>query len=415
MAESIVARKKPLAGIRVLDFSWFAAGPAAAKLLAGNGAEVIKVESLERPDNTRGMQPKLDPNSPNSSLYFNNMNTDKYSVALNLTDPKGLDVAKRLVKISDLVITNFSPRAIDKLGLGYEALRQLRDDIIVVHMPMLGLTGRKRHYAGFGTGLKGITGLSSRMGFEGTMPVGPQGAYPDFGINPSHAALACLAALYYRRKTGKGQLIDMSQYESVVNVTGTAVLEFMVNGRVPARRGNRHPERLMAPHGVYSCKGEDRWVAIAIEDDGAWRRFCDAGHQIQLGADPRFSTLVGRLNYEDELDERITTWTQSRTPSEIAKVLQAADVAAYPVQTAEDLFEHDEQMTERRHYTWLNHAEIGLAPVDRPAFRFRSFSAEPERAAPLVGEHTDYVLRDLLGLSLEEVNQMIVEGIVTLG
>lgn len=404
---------RALEGVRVLDFTWVAAGPAASKLLAANGAEVIKVESVQRPDLTRLLEPRRgDAESLNVSLYFNNMNTDKLSLALDLNQPRGLALAQRLVGVSDIVMSNFSPRAVEKWGLDYASLVQFKRDIIVVHMPLMGLTGPNKHFAGFGSGLKGISGLSAVMGFEGTVPVGPQGTYPDFGINPAHAVTACLAALHYRYRTGKGQSIDLSQYESVINATGTAVLEYLVNGRVPPRRGNQHPT--MAPHGVYACQGEDRWLALAVEDDPAWRRLCTTARQSAWLEDWRFATLLGRREHADELDRLIGAWTVSHAAESLAAELQAARVAAYPVLSVEDLFEHDAQLRSREHYIWVDHTEIGRAPVDAAGFRFQSLSSRPCRPAPRLGEHSDYVLQDVLGLGEDEVNELMLEGIVGL-
>ncbi len=405
-----MGQSKALQGIRVLDFTWVAAGPGTTKLLAINGAEVIKVESQQRLDTVRGLAPKVgDQVSPNTSLYFNNMNPDKNCILLDMNTSKGLEFARRLVAISDIVISNFSPRAVDKWGLDYDSLKRIREDIIVIHMPVMGLSGPRRHYAGFGSGLKGITGLSTLMGFEGTIPVGPQGTYPDFGLNPSHAMTAVMAALHYRHRTGRGQSIDLSQYESVVNSTGTAILEYTANGRVTPRRGNKNPH--MAPHGVYPCAGEEQWIAIAVEDDAAWTRLCEVAEQPQWAADVRFTTLIGRQGHVDELDNLVVDWTRTKGAETLAIALQKAGVGAYKLLTVEDLFEHDEQMRAREHYTWLDHPEIGSAPVDNPGFRFDKLSTKPQRRAPLVGEHNDYVFHELLGLTYDEMNELILEGV----
>ena len=406
-----MSMSRALAGLRVLDFTWYGAGPTGTKWLANSGAQIIRVESQNRVDGFRPQEPKMgDPASPNASLYFNNLNTDKYGILLDLNNAKGLALAQQLAAISDVVITNFSPRALDKWGLDYKSLKQLREDLIVIHMPAMGMTGPKRHYAGFGPGFKAIGGLNTLMGFEGTPPVGPQGSYTDFCPVPSHCVVACLAALHYRKRTGKGQFIDFSQYECVINITGPSILEYTVNGRVLPRIGNRHPG--MAPHGGYPCKGDDRWVAIAMENDEEWEAFCFVAEKPDWLEDPRFATLLGRLEHVDELDRLVTEWTKTRTAEEVMFELQQAGVAAGVVQTSQDLFEHDIQLQAREHYVWLDHPETGPTPNDRVAFRFNKLASEPMRAAPCMGEHNDFVFQEILGLSVDEVNELVIDGVL---
>lgn len=403
--------KKALSGLRILDFTWYGAGPTGTGWLADNGAEIIRVESQHRVDSFRTGEPKVgDPASPNSSLYFNNLNTGKFGILLDLNNLKGLELAPELVKISDAVITNFSPRAIDKWGLSYEALKEIKEDTIVVHMPAMGMTGPKRHYAGFGPGFKAVGGLNMIMGFEGTPPVGPQGSYTDFCLVPAHCMTALLAAIHYRKRTGKGQFIDFSQYECVINTTGTSILEYTVNGRVPQRIGNRHPS--MAPHGHYPCIGGDRWVVIAVQDDEEWEGLCLAAEKPEWLVDPRFTSTAGRLANVDELDKMIAGWTKDNYPYDVMMQLQQAGVPAGVVQTSEDLFEHDFQMQAREHYVWVDHPESGRHLTDQVAFRFSSLDTRPERPAPMMGEHNDYVFQELLGLSVDDMNKLIIENVL---
>ncbi len=411
MTSPATVKKKALDGIRVLDFTWVAAGPTATKLLSANGAQVIKLESQRRVDIVRVQEPKTgDASSVNSSLYFNNLNTDKYSILLDLNTSKGLALAKRLVRISDVVVTNFSPNAIDKWGLDYESLAKIKEDIIVIHMPVMGMTGPKRSYAGAGGGIKALAGLNTMMGFKGSIPVGPQGTYPDFGLNPCHCIIACLSALHYHSKTGRGQFVDLSQYESVLHATGTAILDYTANDRLPTLLGNGHLQ--MAPHGAYRCRGDDRWIAIAVRNDEEWWAFCEVAKQPQWSKDPRFSTVRLRVENVKALDGLVDRWTIGKIAEEVTLELQAAGISAYVVQTVEDLFEKDEQMSFREHYVWVDHPEIGKVPVDSPAFRFSTLSTRPERSAPCMGEHNDLIFHDILGMSLDEINALIVEEVL---
>lgn len=402
---------KALNGLRILDFTWYGAGPTGTKWLADNGAQIIRVESQQRVDGFRPQEPKVgDPASPNASLYFNNLNTNKLGILLDLNNPKGLELARQLVKISDAVMTNFSPRAIDKWSLSYEALKEIKEDIIVIHMPAMGMTGPKRHYAGFGPGFKAIGGLNMLMGYEGTPPVGPQGSYTDFCLVPSHCMTALLAALHYRKRSGRGQFIDFSQYECVINATGPSILEYTVNGRLLPRIGNRHPS--MAPHGHYPCIGEDSNVVIAVEDDEQWDALCAVAEKPEWFEDSRFLTAAGRLEHMDELDRMVADWTKDHYAYDVMLQLQQAGVAAGVVQTSEDLFEHDFQLKAREHYVWVDHPETGPQPADQVAFRFSSLDTRPDRPAPCMGEHNDFVFQELLGLSMDEMNELIIENVL---
>jgi benzylsuccinate CoA-transferase BbsF subunit len=406
-----VAPTRSLAGLRVLDFTWFGAGPVGTKWLAAAGAEVIKIETQHRVDGLRIQEPKVgDPASPNTSLFFNNFNTDKVDLLLDLNNDKGLAIARRLVAISDVVMTNFSPRNVVKWGLDYESLRAIREDVIVVHLPAMGLWGPKVHFAGFGSSFKAIGGLNMLMGTPEAAPVGPQGTFTDWCLVPSHCMTALLAAIHYRHRTGKGQQIELAQYECIINTTGTTILEYTANGRVPARIGNRHPS--MAPHGHYACKGDQRWIVIAARDDAEWLALCEAVGQAGAAVDRRFATLSDRLANVDALDARVATWTRDADAYELMHRLQRAGVPAGVVQNARDLFENDEQLRAREHYVWLDHPETGRQPADRPGFRLSKTASVPARAAPCMGEQNDYVLHDLLGLSTQEIDALIMENVL---
>jgi crotonobetainyl-CoA:carnitine CoA-transferase CaiB-like acyl-CoA transferase len=410
--------KKPLEGVRVLDFGWRAVAPLAARLLAWGGAEVIRIESAIRHDGAR-QTPPMTPGvkgSFNVSAWWNVMNSNKLSISLNLAHPKGKELALKLVPLSDIVVENFSAGTMDKLGLGYDVMRQRKPDIIFVSHSLSGVTGPWKHVKGHGPMAAAMAGLHYLSGPEETPPVSPGSAYTDYVTNPHHSAYAILAALHYRRKTGKGQFIDLAQYESIAASTGTAILEYTANGEVRPRIGSRSPN--FAPQGVYPCrpflyKGQehDRWIAISITSDQEWKALCDVIERKDLGSDARYGTFAGRKQHEDDLDKAISGWTKDQDAHVAMITLQRAGVPAGAVQNAMDLMERDPQMAVRGHYQSLEHAEAGVTRYDGPPFKLSAtpISLTP---APLLGEHNDYVFRQVLKLSDEEINDGLVAGYI---
>ncbi|HLB12022.1 MAG TPA: CoA transferase, partial [Dehalococcoidia bacterium] len=349
-------RKLPLEGIRIADFSWFGAGPIATKYMADHGAEVVKVESEAKLDGLRYAQPIPDGKpGPNSSGYYNNFNSSKLGITLNMDHPKGRELARRLVAVCDVVIENYTPRVAEKWGLTYKELVKVKPDIIVVNQPMQGLTGPHRDYRGFGAAIQALSGINSLTGYPECPPVGTGTNYPDFSCNPCHTAIAIMAALRYRRRTGRGQHIEVSQFESTVSVLESAILDYTVNGRVQERHGNRHPAA--APHGAYRCLGEDRWCAIVVVTEEEWRAFCRATGEPAWTKEQRFSSSAQRLANQDELDLLVESWTCQLPPEEVMCILQAAGVAAGVVQDAEDTVTRDPQLRERGHYWRLEQAD----------------------------------------------------------
>lgn len=399
----------PLQGVRVVDFSWRATGPIAARMLAWHGAEVIRIESATRLCGMR-QTPPLTPGvgGVNVGAYFNNYNSSKLAVALNLSKPKGIDIAKRLIAVSDVVVENFSGGAMEKMGLGYDELVKVKPDIIMVSHSIMGLSGPWKNVSGHGPNIQAMSGLDHIMGYPDRPPIGSNVAITDYIVNPYHSAFAVLAALHYRRLTGRGQYIDLAQYESVVNATGTAILEYTTNKRVQESMGNRAPNA--APHGVYRCRGEDRWCVISVFQDTEWQALCRVMGQPELAGDTRFATLLVRKENEDELDQVVEQWTVGLTAEEVMLSLQQAGVAAGVVQNVKDLVMHDPQMRARGHYQKLHHVEAGERLYDGPPFML---SADPieVKPAPLLGEHNDYVYSELLGMTEDEINQCYVEGV----
>ena len=403
--------KLPLEGIRIADFTWWIAGTMCTRLLAAFGAEVIKIESTVQRDQIRDL-PWTRPgtNGVNASQAFNGINPGKYGITLNPKHPKGLEVAKRLVAISDIVADNMTWGAMERLGLGYEEMIKIKPDLVVLSMPVMGPGGPYTHFTANGEQIAAAAALHHLTGYPDSIGMAPGPVWPDWSANPYHAATAVMAALHYRKRTGKGQHIVMSQYESVVNVTALAIMDYDVNGRVQARMANRSPYG--APHGVYRCAGEDRWCAIAVFSDEEWQGLRRAMGDPEWSREERFATALGRAENVDDLDRLIEEWTSGKTDESAMKELQAQGVAAGIVQNGRDLLENDPQMKARGHYEYLDHAEIGTQALDNYPFRLSATPGRLSGPSPLMGEHNDHVLAKILGMSEDEINELIVEGVL---
>src|SRR5215208_5369963 len=294
---------RPFAGLRVADFSWVVAAPLATQYFAVHGADVIRIESAARPDVLRGAPPfPTDDTGPNGTAYFAAYNQGKRGITLNLRDPRGVALARRLVATCDVVAENFSPGTMAKMGLGYDDLRAERPDIIMLSMALAGQTGPDRGNKGFGTVIQGAAGVTHLTGWPDRAPTGTGVAYTDF-FAAHIAAFAVLAALEHRRRTGEGQYIDLSQQEASLEGLDAALIAATANGENAIRAGNRHPSA--APHGVYPCAGDDSWIAIAVMDDAQWRGLVRATGAPEWTAERRFRTLLGRKAHEDELDRLV--------------------------------------------------------------------------------------------------------------
>jgi len=401
-------QRRVLEGIKVVDFTWAIAGPLATKALADFGAEVIKIESVNRPDPHRPAAHYKD-GIPgiNRRGQFNQDSTGKLSVALNLAHPKGLELAKRFVSRADIVVENFAGGVMERMGLGYEALKKVKPDIIMLSTCMQGQTGPFFNHPGFGFHMSALSGFYQITGWPDREPpyLGP---YTDF-IAPHFNVLAVLAALDYRQRTGKGQYFDLSQYENGVHFLAPLVLDYVVNGRVADRTGNRYP--YAAPHNAYRCSGMDRWCAIAVFTEEEWQGFCKVIGNPEWTNDSRFSSLLSRKENEDELDRLVEEWTINHSAEEVMNIMQAGGVAAGVLETGEDLLENDPQL-KHRHFFWeLDHPEIGKHYAPGPSFILSKSPCEL-RCAPLIGEHNEYALKEILGLSDDEITELIAEGVV---
>ncbi len=404
----MVKRMQALEGLKVADFSWFISGPLVAKFLGDYGAEVIHIESGTKPDNMRSTLPMKD-NVPgiNRSAAFARYNSSKYGVSLNLGKPKGVEIARKIVTWADAVLENFSSRTMERLGLGYEELKKVNPDIIVVSLPMFGHSGPLAKHPGLGSQLADLIGFGNLTGWPDRPPVSPPGAYTDF-ISPYYAVSAVMAALDYRRRTGKGQYIEISQYEAGVHFVAPLVMDWFVHGREPPRTGNRCPD--VAPHGVYRCRGHERWCAIAAFTEEEWRSLCCAMGIPDLAYDPRFVTVIARLHNREELDALIEKWTVEHSAEEVMTMLQEAGVAAGVVSNGRDVNE-DPHLNARGFYKELTHSEIGTHRYLMPPFRLSKTPGEPSMPAPCLGQHNEYVYREILGLSDEEFVRLLNEGV----
>lgn len=423
----------PFAGIRVCDFSWVAAGPVATKVLADFGAEVIKMESSTHPDIIRlasPLAPGKEEESVNVSGWFNNQNSSKMCLGLNLNHPRAKGVYDRLILASDVVVENFSPTMKDRLGLNYEDYATKKPDLIWVDQPMQGLIGPHRDRAGFGATITPMGGLSHVTGFPHRRPTGTGTNYTDYVINSGQMAFTLLAALRKRRKTGKGRHIAMAQIASAATALETGILDYTVNGRILEKDGNRLPHA--APHGCYRCKGEnkginstpgdppppahsDRWCVVTVFTDRQWNAFCDAIGSPPWTADRKFSSLPARKENEDELDHLIGEWTIQRRPEEVMMLMQQAGVPAGVVQNGEDVLVHDPHLKSRNHYVYLDHSETGHSAYDSFAYRLSGTPGKLAGPAPRLGEHTEFVCKEILGMDDEEFTELLVEEVIEIG
>jgi benzylsuccinate CoA-transferase BbsF subunit len=401
--------KFPLAGITVADFTWIGAGSYTTKILADFGADVIKIESAERLDTLRDAKPfQGGIRGVNRSGYFADRNSSKRSVTLNLKTEEGRALARRIVEGSDVVANNFTPGTMEKFGLGYEAVRALRKDIVYIAMSMHGQDGPEAKYLGYGLTMGAVTGLHHLCGLPDQEPAGTGTNFPDHVPNPSHAAFAILAALRHRRRTGEGQFIDVAQIEPTIALLGPAVMDYTTNGRVAGRVGNQHIAA--APHGVYPARGDDRWIAISAPTDAAWRSLLQVLEDPALAQDARFATATARWDHRAALDAALGRVTAQHDALELAQRLQQRGVAAGPVQDAADVLQRDPQLRARGHWVHLDHPEMGRTVYNALPFRMSRTPGYPNRPAPLLGQHTDEVLRDRLGLAQSEIDALRSRG-----
>ena len=387
------------AGTTILEFGGGAAGPVATRYFADHGATVIRVESRQRPDFLRTL--RLTPDSPgglDGAHHFAVLNANKLSVALNLSRPEGVEVARRLALWADAVAENFAPGAMAKWGLDYASLVRERADLVMISTCLNGQSGPERHYPGFGGQGSALAGFNHLTGWPDREPVGPFGTITD-SLSPRFAALLLASALLDRERTGEGQHIDLAQVEAGIVCLTESIITYTADGELLGRMGNR--SRHTAPHGVFPCAGNDRWVAIVVHDDEDWRRLVRALEEPGWATDPGLATTAGRLAHAGELEERLADWTRAREAGTVAEQLQAAGVEAAPVEDFADLHA-DPQLVHRRHFRPVEHAVLGHHPVETHAMCFSAMEPSIRRPAPRLGEHTEHVLRELYGMDAAE-------------
>ncbi len=400
----------PLEGIRVLDFSWVWAGPYAALQLAHLGADVIRVESARRPCMYRNTLPMADDiRDLNRAGGFNQWNQGKRSIALDLAKPRAVEITRELVRHCDVVVENFAAGSIARMGLGYETLKQFRPGLVMLSMSGYGQTGPYSTHLSFGALIEAVSGFTLVNGYPGMRTRSSGMAYPD-PTSGMFGALAVVAALVHRARTGEGQHIDLAMLETVLSIIPEALLEYAVNGRLPQPIGNRDP--WMAPHNCYKARGnEHMWVTIAVSTEEEWRALCGAIGQSELARDPRFAAADLRKRNEDELDRIIGEWTAPRDRWEITELLQAAGVAAFPTMGPKDLVE-DPHLRARGYHVQLPHPVVGTRIHAGIAWKMSATPCRVRKAAPVLGADTDSILGELLGYSEAEIQRLREDGVL---
>lgn len=398
-----------LEGVKIFDLTWFGAGPIALRTAAGLGADVVRVETESRPDGLRIGGPRpVGTTNLNLSGYYNNFNADKRSITINLRTPEGHELGMQLVRWADVIMTNMTARAVRNIGMTWEEVQAANPGIIALYQPMQGMTGPHSEFGGFGAVLSTLCGSNYLAGYEKNPPAGVGTNYPDYVVNPIHAVTAIMAALYHKRKTGEGQLIDMSQLESSVAAMSGPLFAEMNGGPAHERHGNRHPT--YAPHGAFELKEDaqdpDRWIVIACTNDEQWRALAEACGHREWADDTRFESSVARKANEEALEQLISEWASNQTGEATLNLLQDAGVPAGLVLRASDTLA-DTHLKERGYFVYLDHAEAGLRAYDGSGFHMSATPLEPRKAAPLLGEHTFEVATEILGLSADRIADLV--------
>jgi benzylsuccinate CoA-transferase BbsF subunit len=397
----------PLEGIRVIDFGQTWAGPVVSSLLGDLGAEVIKVESRKRIDSLR-MSPDNVTRDPEEDPWFHAANRNKWGITIDIAHPKAKPIVLKLISFSDVVVENFSPEVMERYGLDYNSLRKVKPDIIMISLPAVGMQGPLRDVRTYGPSLNGIAGIDSLIGYPGGKVLGMQQGYADANA-AIHGALAVLIALFHRRRTGEGQYIEVAQMEALISTIGEAIMEYFMTGVVPQPRGNWSPT--MAPHNNFPCQGDDKWVSISVKTDEEWEGLKKALGNPPWMEEERFSDRYKRLENRHELEKFIATWTKEHDHYEVAHLLQSHGVAAFPCLDVEDRF-LDPWYKERETYQSLEHPRTGIDWLPNIPWMMSKTPGKIRSPAPLMGQHNEYVFCHLLGMSKEEVENLMKEGVL---
>jgi benzylsuccinate CoA-transferase BbsF subunit len=416
-----LVEKRPFEGLKVLDFTWGGVGPFQANFLAYYGAMVIRIESFSRPDVTRqggSWNPRMPVQSaeklkdPRTRLEFGpafavTHPVKKYGISLDLNKPEAVDIFKKLAAWADVIVESFTTGTLEKRGLGYEELRKINPGLIMHRSCGYGHTGPMASQPGFGQTVTSLTGFYTITGWPDRKSVPISSFYTDH-LSPLFGGLALITAIDYQQRTGKGQCIDQSQIESGINYLSPLVLDYAANQRELALTGNRCD--YASPYGAYRCKGEERWVAITVQTDVEWEKFCRVVGNPAWTRDARFGTIEGRVNNAAALDEFVNAWTQNFTAEQVMAMMQAAGVAAGVVATAQDS-EEDPQLKEYDFFHEIEHPYLGRQKFFHPpGFKLSDAKAELHRPV-FLGEHTKYICTELLGISEEDFDRMEKDGV----
>lgn len=403
--------KQILEGIKVLDFGAFMAGPAAAEFLGFLGAEVIKIEHPKRPDGTRFFltSPKQlppDPRTAGSQTYDVN-NYGKQSLALDFKQEEGRDILWRLIEDTDIICQNMSAGTMERLGFGYEAVKQRKPDIIYLSSTACGEDGPERDFIGYAATFASKAGLGALTGYPGYPPSTFVGSIDIRSAN--YATIAMIAALYHRKATGRGQYIEIASQEAIAAQLGEYYLDYSVNGTNQGPTANTRPG--YAPQGAYRAAGEDEWVAISVETDEQWGHLCEALGDPGLAQDERFATYAGRFSHAAELDETITAWTQGQDKFDVVARLQALGVPSGPVLDGKGMHE-DPHRRERGAWYAIDSRDLGKEYIMRPAWLFEKTPVPETTCSPYLGEHTVQVLKNRLGMTDQEIAGLVEKRVV---
>ena len=406
--------QSPLSGYRVLDFGWVLAGALPGMILADMGAQVIKVESHKRMDYMRLGRPIIgDEPDPEQNPMFHNVNRGKLSITLNTSEPKALTLVKELVPHCDILIENFSPGVMGRLGLSYEALKGINPRLIMASISSNGQSGPLRDLRAYAPSIGALSGLDSTIGYKpdetaAGRPLGLKHAYGDI-CGALHSVFAILSALYKRLETGQGQYIDLSMLRATVSTMGAGLMEYEMTGRVMGPQGNYDPT--MAPYGNYPCSEPDSWISIAVRTEEEWQGLKEAMDNADWCELSNFNSRYNRLKHTTELDGYIAKYTSKHDAYELAELLQSHNVAAIPVMNAEDRLSNQHYQA-RRLYSEIEHPSLGMEPIFNLMWNLSDTPLRIQRHAPLMGEHNLEIFRDLLGLSVKEIENLEVGQVI---
>lgn len=403
--------KQVFEGIKVCDFSWVGVGPQVGRELALHGATVVRVESHRRPDTLRVMPPFKDfEPGINRSGFGCAFNTQKLGMSLDYSTPRGQEVARRLIGWADVVTDSMTPGSLARWGLDYHSVVKFKPDVIYCSTCQMGQEGPYSDFGGYGAFGAAYAGFSHILGYPDRTPLTLYNNYSDF-VAPWYLTIALIGALLHRRKTGRGMFLDQSQIEAGVTMLSPMMLDFTVNGHVAGRVGNH--DAGVCPHSAYPCRGDDRWMVIAARTEDDWRELCRVIGEPNWTREPRFATQAARKENEEELDRLVGVWTVGRTPEEATAALQSAGVPAAPMLTSGKGIVNDRQAVHREAFRWLEHTEIGSMLYTTPSYRLSATPARVSKAAPCLGEDNEYVYKEILGYSDDEIAELLVEGVIT--